>query len=51
MSPNPEETADLVTFTEEIFNEEFYFFVKCRLLVSKGYYQSIIQNIYFSEHT
>ena len=26
MSPNPEETADLVTFTEEILNEEFYFF-------------------------
>ena len=27
MSPNPEETADLVTFTEEILNEELYFFV------------------------
>ena len=25
MSPNPEETADLFTFTEEIFNGNFHF--------------------------
>ena len=28
MWPNPQETADLVTFTEEIRNEKF-FFVQC----------------------
>ena len=25
MLPNPQETADLVTFTEEILNEDFIF--------------------------
>ena len=25
MGPNPQETADLVTFTEEILNGNFYF--------------------------
>ena len=25
MSPNPQETEDLVTFTEEILNEKLYF--------------------------
>ena len=29
MRPNPQFTADLITFTEEILNEEFYFFVQC----------------------
>ena len=31
MWPNPQETADLVKFTEEIFNMKFHFFVQ-RLL-------------------
>ena len=26
MWPNPQETADLVTFTEEILNEKLHFF-------------------------
>ena len=26
MLPNPQETADLVTFTEEIFNVKLHFF-------------------------
>ena len=29
MWPNPQETADLVTFTEEIFNGKLDFFVQC----------------------
>ena len=29
MWPNPQETVDLVTFTEEILNEKFHFFVQC----------------------
>ena len=28
MSPNPQETADLVTFTEEILNGKLYFFAQ-----------------------
>ena len=32
MWPNPQETADLVTYTEEIFNGKLYF------LYSKGAY-------------
>ena len=27
--PNPQETADLVTFTEEILNGKLQFFVQC----------------------
>ena len=27
---NPQETADLVIFTEEILNGELHFFVQCR---------------------
>ena len=33
MWPNPQETADLITFTEEIFNEKVHFFVQCVLLL------------------
>ena len=29
MWPNPQETVDLVTFTEEILNEKLHFFVQC----------------------
>ena len=29
MQPNPQETADLVTFTEEILNGKLNFFVEC----------------------
>ena len=29
MLPNPQETADLVTFTEEILNGKLHFFVQC----------------------
>ena len=29
MWPNPQETADLVTFIEEILNEKVHFFVQC----------------------
>ena len=31
MCPNPQKTADLVTFTEEIFNGKLSFFVQCYL--------------------
>ena len=31
MGPNPQETADLVTFTEEILNEKFHF---CAVVVT-----------------
>ena len=30
MWPNPQETADLVKFTEEILNAKLYFFVQCK---------------------
>ena len=30
MAPNPQETADLVTFTEEIRNGKHPFFVQCQ---------------------
>ena len=29
MWPNAQETVDLVTFTKEIFDRKFYFFVQC----------------------
>ena len=32
MGPNLRKTADLVTFTEEIFNEKLYFIMHCRSL-------------------
>ena len=35
MWPNPQETADLVTFTEEILNENFIF-AQCSLRVRKS---------------
>ena len=31
MRPNLQETADLVTFTEEILNGKLHFFVQCGL--------------------
>ena len=31
MWPNPQETVDLVTFTEEIFNGKLQFFLQCSL--------------------
>ena len=34
MSPNPGETADLVTFTEEILNEKLHFFAQWGLAYS-----------------
>ena len=30
MGPNPQETTDLVTFTEEILNGKLHFFVQCK---------------------
>ena len=33
MSPNPQETADLVTFTEEILNGKLHFFVQCNIFL------------------
>ena len=35
MSPNPQETEDFVTFTEEILNGTPYFFVQCSLIKEK----------------
>ena len=32
MRPNPQETADLVTFTKEILSGKPHFFVQCRIL-------------------
>ena len=29
MLPNPKETADLVKFTEQIFDRKLHFFVQC----------------------
>ena len=34
MGPNPQETADLVTFTEEILNENFIF---CAMYIAAAY--------------
>ena len=34
MRLNPEVTADLVTFTEEIPNGKLYFFVHCNLIIN-----------------
>ena len=31
MRPNPQFPADLVAFTEEIFNGKLHFFVQCKL--------------------
>ena len=31
MWPSPQETVDLVTFTEEILNGKFQFFLQCSL--------------------
>ena len=31
MCPNPQEIADLVTFTEEILNGKLHFFVQCQI--------------------
>ena len=31
MWPNPQETADIVTFTEEVLNGKLHFFVQCLL--------------------
>ena len=41
MRPNLQETADLVTFTEEIFNEKLFFFAVtgtflCSLKISEN---------------
>ena len=44
MWPNPQETANLVTFTEEILNEKLAFFVQY-LLVSHSRKQFIIITI------
>ena len=33
MRPNPQETADLITFTEEILNTELHFFVQSFITV------------------
>ena len=35
MLPNPQETADLVTFTEEIFNVKLHFFMVYKIRNSK----------------
>ena len=40
MWPNPQETADLVTFTEEIFNGKLHFL--CSVGVAKSYLLTII---------
>ena len=40
MSPNPQETADLVTFTEEILNGKHFFF--CSVITFKHILKSII---------
>ena len=34
MCPNPQETADLVTFTEEILNGKLHFFVQSLVIKS-----------------
>ena len=36
MWPNPQETADLVTFTEEILNGKFYFLCCVKLNISRA---------------
>ena len=36
MWPNPQKTADLVTFTEEILNGKFLFFVLCQKEISSN---------------
>ena len=35
MWPNPQETADLVTFTQEIRNEKLHFFVQCKIMLEE----------------
>ena len=45
MWPNLQETADLVTFTEEIFNGKFYFL--CSLNKATPLYRPIFCQLYF----
>ena len=52
MWPNPLETADLVTFTEEILNGKLHFFVQWHIWmtiseVEKVYFKSIKQALYY----
>ena len=37
MLPNPQQTADLVTFTEEILNGKLLFFARCEITVATCY--------------
>ena len=47
MRPNPHETVDLVTFTEEILIEKFHFFVQCKEFIQNDLFME--QNISLSE--
>ena len=38
MLPNPPETADLLTFTQEFLNRKLHFFVQCCLKMERTLY-------------
>ena len=42
MWPNPQKTADLVTFTEEIFNGKYHFLVQCLVVVCMNYLNDLV---------
>ena len=45
MLPNPQETADVVKFTQEIFNGKLQFFVQCTNFIMKCYLHFIPSEI------
>ena len=45
MLPDPQETADLVTFTEEIFNENFHFL--CSKYIGVACVKATLLNVTF----
>ena len=49
MWPNPKETADLVTFTEEIFNRKLHFL--CSVLLKKFVYPLHLRKMTFENST
>ena len=48
MRPNPQETADLVTFTEEILNEKLYFLCSKGIKVESIYIMTDLTNFLIS---
>ena len=46
MWSNPQETVDMVTFTEEILNGKLYFFVQC--IIEEDYDEDLFERNLFN---